>query len=898
MIKISNKTDYCHNSLGFSCLSPQNFEKIFGYDPEETLNLFQETLDAKKLDEKEEHPSEPLPELPELPCGNDVEEYFTYIAQRFFDRYDLDNKIEELLSIHPTELYQLRQHLNKLLENTRANVWTKLTVDGDLIEMDVPDSRSLIFDTETFVKGSDCNSPIVAQALGKDFEGNVSLYMWLHPLFDSESNDYRPMKVEVGENKLLIGHNFSFDRQKIKDFYTIKQSTSVCLCTMAMMKLVGGLTDKQTWATRVDPRNNYKAQKIQQFGCAMGLVSSYEFITGRSLPDDAKDLRKIFVKAKEFQEFRDTRVDILRYSMLDVIYNWELFVKLWPRYREMVNHKAIVAGQIVVLDAIVPHIDYWDAWVRRCDREYRKIEKEIIGILLPHAERIHNDWLVTGEHPPSLEMMNWDYVLPFRHRKDKPLPEDWRLRAKWFNPWEKGTVKIKGRDVQLLLQCEYFYDDEWHDVQYTRSDAYHIIVDTKIVKLPNRKNPGENYGSILSADSLYLVDRDQPLLRSKLLTDEDFLKVLKLFDLTTTYTGFRNRVITQNRENGLVGAQVNPCGTISGRTVSALYNTLPAHWDEPKIMSEIKMTSQCPDGYVFVGGDVDSQESSVAAAMSDSYYGISGSTPFSTSVLVGNKKDKTDIHSLTAKELLGKDDITSEERQGGKQAGLGLIYGAGVKTTAKTVSIHFDETAEEALPKSRQVVSGFKGKAVRLVPDDWGSPVKEFRDGIASQVFNKMGDIIKSPVPRGLFFDNEWPRSLQPRYCGDTGSPSQLNYCIQASCSTYGFLSAWAISVLDEIHRNKIRARFSISVHDEIWFICKEEDAEKLAFWMMICYSRVWALLHHKLGINDLPVKRAFPSSISIDRILRKSCTSSTKTPTFDESEPGREVNIHYFVKS
>ncbi len=115
-------------------------------------------------------------------------------------------------------------------------------------------------------------------------------------------------------------------------------------------------------------------------------------------------------------------------------------------------------------------------------------------------------------------------------------------------------------------------------------------------------------------------------------------------------------------------------------------------------------------------------------------------------------------------------------------------------------------------------MKGFKGEKKRDYFDKSQGlvslPSDPLLGGIASDVFNKMNQMILSNPPRGLFFDNQWAKALWPKYSGNTGSPPQLNYCIQASCSTYGFLSAWVISVLDEIERNSINARFSISIHD------------------------------------------------------------------------------------
>ena len=58
---------------------------------------------------------------------------------------------------------------------------------------------------------------------------------------------------------------------------------------------------------------------------------------------------------------------------------------------------------------------------------------------------------------------------------------------------------------------------------------------------------------------------------------------------------------------------------------------------------------QSPDGYVFVGADVDSQELWIASTIGDSNFTkIHGSTAVSWMNLQGKKSDGTDIHSKTA----------------------------------------------------------------------------------------------------------------------------------------------------------------------------------------------------------------------------------------------------------
>jgi DNA polymerase gamma 1 len=58
---------------------------------------------------------------------------------------------------------------------------------------------------------------------------------------------------------------------------------------------------------------------------------------------------------------------------------------------------------------------------------------------------------------------------------------------------------------------------------------------------------------------------------------------------------------------------------------------------------------QPPEGYCFVGADVDSQELWIASLFGDSNFAkIHGCTPISWMNLQGKKSDGTDIHTKTA----------------------------------------------------------------------------------------------------------------------------------------------------------------------------------------------------------------------------------------------------------
>ncbi|KIH58971.1 hypothetical protein ANCDUO_10812 [Ancylostoma duodenale] len=55
-----------------------------------------------------------------------------------------------------------------------------------------------------------------------------------------------------------------------------------------------------------------------------------------------------------------------------------------------------------------------------------------------------------------------------------------------------------------------------------------------------------------------------------------------------------------------------------------------------------------------------------------------------------------------------------------------------------------------------------------------------------------------------------------------------------------------------------IPARFVISIHDEVRFLCSEEDAPRLGLALMLSNMYVRSFISSKLGIEQLPLVRCF----------------------------------------
>ena len=84
----------------------------------------------------------------------------------------------------------------------------------------------------------------------------------------------------------------------------------------------------------------------------------------------------------------------------------------------------------------------------------------------------------------------------------------------------------------------------------------------------------------------------------------------------------------------------------------------------------------------------------------------------------------------------------------------------------------------------------------------------------------------------------------------------------------------------------EIDARFCISVHDEVRYICKEEDKRRAALALHITNLWTRCFFAHRVGIDDLPQSVAFFEAVDVDTVLRKEVFLDCVTPSHPEPIP------------
>lgn len=303
---------------------------------------------------------------------------------------------------------------------------------------------------------------------------------------------------------------------------------------------------------------------------------------------------------------------------------------------------------------------------------------------------------------------------------------------------------------------------------------------------------------------------------------------------------------------GLILPQVITMGTVTRRAVEKTWLTA-SNAKKNRVGSEVKAMVRAPPGYAIVGADVDSEELWVASVMGDAQFGLHGATALGWQTLEGTKSAGTDMHSATASKI-------GVSRDEAKVFNYSRIYGAGVKhATNLLVKANPTLPVDEAAARAKTLYAATKGqRAPKSVFDS-----RFWHGGSESYVFNKLEGIAMSDEPRtptlgcgvtAALAKARLPADSVNFNAGEGYLPSRINWVVQSSGVDYLHLLVVAMEYL--IRRHGLRARYMISVHDEIRYLVDERDKYRVALALQV--SNLWtrALFAYRLQMDDLPQVR------------------------------------------
>lgn len=177
--------------------------------------------------------------------------------------------------------------------------------------------------------------------------------------------------------------------------------------------------------------------------------------------------------------------------------------------------------------------------------------------------------------------------------------------------------------------------------------------------------------------------------------------------------------------------------------------------------------------------------------------------------------------------------------------------------------------------------------------ENYASAVRLFSGGYESATFNYLEmqthrDILRTPVLDCRLSDSlsALPQETPDRWhFAAKYKRSVMNWLVQSSAVDFLHLLLVCMEWLCKEYA--IPARFVISIHDEVRYLCDEHDARRLALALMLSNMYVRSFISSKMGIEQLPSSVAFFSQVDCDTVLRKEvhipCFNADGTPVPEE---------------
>ena len=867
--------------------------------------------------------------------GSSIEEHFEAMASEFVDEYS--QAAEKLAK---AELPAVPGYDDFVFQPG----WTRYTKQGNnwvTERVPHPLENAFTYDTETFVVNG--AFPVIGTCLSAE-----AAYVWLaaemcDPLLPQEKWTQYDL-IPLGTKNFVVGHNISYDRVRARDGYTLSESEpeNFYFDTLSAHIAVSGLASGQRWlyvlaGKDADELTEEEKKKLRfrprwaDEGSTNALVNVYNFHVAavreyfgeevHRMQDADKEIRDVFVKATEIHQLAQRR-DLLDYAMKDAFYTTELFQALWPKYLDATPSKVGLAGHFFLNGSRIPVSTDWTKWIAQVEKVFEDHNREMSDICHELIKKYVDEWNVEfdkdlleaqklfdtdPETAIALAGLEGKKTVKFtdvlrgfdkrehewRHHSNAWVAADpwlsqldwtprgytgkYAFKPKWASCFLTGSdekVTTKSRLSNLLLKLK------WEDspVINTKDRGWcYTDPDGNIQRIPHPKGNNDNVGQLLSKD--FLVDMEVGRLSSEM---PEAKRALDIANATSYWTSVRKRVMDRiflevdnpyGEHWNMMMPEIIAHGTVTRRTVESLMVTMCSTKGH-RIGTELKSRIQCPPGWKVVGADFDGQELQIASIYADAWEGgFIGASPMAHTVLSGSKEKGTDAHTKLAKAI-------NIDRDTAKGVGFAMLYGAGVRTIAGTIQKKFkDRGTNELRQYGNRALAFKKGQK---------SPDGYYEGGSDSGCYNFMeGIALRTKVPQLPCLGTKISTALRPAAVGDDFHTGRINWTIQSSGAEMLAVILTATHWL--ARRFKISAQFILSIHDETWFMVPEKQAEafSVAFQMAHLYS--WARFQAGVGMCDVPLSRAFFSSVAIDDRLRKSVHECTKTPSQWDDEPDGE---------
>ncbi|XP_076224303.1 DNA polymerase gamma, catalytic subunit tam [Nomia melanderi] len=394
--------------------------------------------------------------LPQLE-GNDIEQHFYNIGRA---------QVEPYLAI----VKRIIKNIPKMPDQWLLNEgWTRYTIDG-AESVDYPLEDGIIFDVEVCVKESPL--PVIATAVSteawygwvsksiidgvaRSYEGQQFTTDQLIPIESKPTEHGEKLSDFQKKPKILIGHNVSFDRSKIKEQYWLNSTGLRFIDTMSLHVSVSGINSFQRSILNTK-KNTTEKTNLQTRTCLNSLAEIHKFYCGYEI---SKEARTVLIEGTS-SDIKKNFNFFMTYCANDVLATYNVLSHLFPMFEERFPHPVTLAGMLEIGTAYLPVNSNWHRYIDESESTFKDLNYETKLILSQRADVVcklmHNE-----KYKEDLWMWNEDWSTQSIKLKSSKLYKDLKNR---FVPPVKTD---KTTDAQ-----NYLTDDEDNEDPLETEFAY------------------------------------------------------------------------------------------------------------------------------------------------------------------------------------------------------------------------------------------------------------------------------------------------------------------------------------------------------------------------------------------------------------------------------------------
>ncbi|XP_039436340.1 DNA polymerase subunit gamma-1, mitochondrial [Culex pipiens pallens] len=273
--------------------------------------------------------------------------------------------------------------------------WTCYDPLRGAVAVPYPEDTALVFDVEVCVPAG--AAPVMATALSP-----TRWYSWTSPRLISELpsgenhryqlDEFIPLESTPKDKqsdgkfstpRVVVGHNVSYDRARIREQYWLKSTGLRFVDTMSLHVCVSGVTSYQRAMLKSSKELPLEDLSWSSQSSLNNLADVYSLYCDGAKLD--KEKRNLFVEGT-LPEIRAEFQSLMSYCAGDVAATRNVLTKLFPLFLQRFPHPATLAGMLEVGNAYLPVNSNWPRYIQESDLAYEDLDIEAKHLLAQRAD--------------------------------------------------------------------------------------------------------------------------------------------------------------------------------------------------------------------------------------------------------------------------------------------------------------------------------------------------------------------------------------------------------------------------------------------------------------------------------------------------------------------------------